>query len=291
MKGMTNWWEIGAVLFSGIISAIATIIAVVYSNKKTKEQLIAQEEKFSEEQKEQNKLRKMVIVKPSHQLISFTQLLDRLIVSNDYNRVLLFSGEDGFDFFDDPSKREKQMQRILSIQNPGTNEIHNVRLITSSELINTNTNAKLSYTTENQTPLLRSNESIIIRLLNQKQFETIIDLNQQHIGTDLHFSCIIEYDTLGDQRIRYLYQLCIRDDKRIEVLEDGIESVIDIDKQVLTQRKQSIFRNLQDQISSLDRSKYSWEKMGYAQATGLLQLLQPSTLQQNDGKKQEESNR
>lgn len=286
---MTNWWEVGAVLFSGIISAIATIIAVVYSNKKTKEQLIAQEEKFSEEQKKQKKLEKMVVVKPSYQLITFTQLLDRLIVNNDYNRVLLFSGEDGFDFFDDPNKQAKQTQRILYIQNPGINEIHNVKLMTSSDLINSNTNAKLSYVTENQTPLLRCNESIILRLLNQQQFETIIELNQNHIGTDLHFSCVIEYDTLGDQRVKYIYRLCIRDDKRIEVLEDGIESVTDIDKQMFKQEKQSIFRNLQDQISSLDRSMYSWEKMGHAQAAGLLQLLQQRTLQMNDNKEQKGS--
>ena len=86
---MTDWWEFGATVFSGIISAAATITAVVYTNRKTKQQLITQEEKYREEQKKQNKLTKYVVIKPSYQLTTFAQLLDNLIVSNDYNRVLL----------------------------------------------------------------------------------------------------------------------------------------------------------------------------------------------------------
>lgn len=37
-----------------------------------------------------------------------SDLLDRLIVQNDYNRALLFSGADGFDFFDDRQKQALQ---------------------------------------------------------------------------------------------------------------------------------------------------------------------------------------
>ena len=278
---MTDWWGFGATLFAGIITAIATIVAVIYTNRKTKEQLIAQEQKFAEERKKQNKLAKYVVIKPSHQLITFIQFLDRLIVNNDYNRYLLFSGEDGFDFFDDPNKQSSQLQRILIIQNQSTNEIHNVKLITRSELINSSTNEKMVYETTNQTRLLRSNESIVIRLTNQQQFDSIINMTSNNIGSDLRFYCTIEYETLGEQRITYTYQLYIRDDKRISVMKDGIESVIDIDNQPHQKNTQSVFRNLQDSISSIDRSAYAWNKMGKEQASGALQILQAGMRQTN----------
>ena len=57
---MTDWWGAGATLLAGIITAIATIIAVVYTNRKTKQQLIAQEEKFAAEQKSRISWRNML---------------------------------------------------------------------------------------------------------------------------------------------------------------------------------------------------------------------------------------
>lgn len=279
---MTDWWGFAATVFSGIITAAATITAVVYTNRKTKQQLIAQEEKFAAEQKKQNRLAKYVVIKPSYQLTTFTQILDNLIISNDYNRVLLFSGDDGFEFYDNSEKQSNQLQRILMIKNQSPNEIHNVKLKTHTELINSSTNAKLEYSTTNYTGLLRSGETIIIRLANQEQFDTIIDLNKKGIGSDLKFTCTIEYETLGEQRITYTYQLYIRDDKRIDVVQDGIDSVIDIEDIPSQSQAQSVFRNLQDSISSIDRSAYAWNKMGKAQASGALQIFQAGMQQMNE---------
>ena len=276
---MTDWWGAGATLLAGIITAIATIIAVLYTNRKTKQQLIAQEEKFAAEQKKQNKLAKYVVIKPSYQLTTFTQILDNLIISNDYNRVLLFSGDDGFEFCDDLQKRGNQTQRILMIKNQSSNDIRNVKLVTYTELTDSSTNAKQVYTTTNYTGLLRSNESIISRILNQQQFDTIIELNKKRIGSDQKFTCTIEYETLGDQLITYTYQLHIRDDNRISVLRDGIESVTDIDNHNPQKYTQSIFRNLQDYLPA-DRSAYVWKKMGQAQMTGALQIMQQNGIQQ-----------
>ena len=276
---MTDWWGAGATILAGIITAIATIIAVVYTNRKTKQQLIAQEEKFTAEQKKQNKLAKYVVIKPSYLLTTFTQILDNLIISNDYNRVLLFSGDDGFDFYDNTEKQNNQLQRVLMIKNQSPNEIHKVKLKTHTELINSSTNAKVEYSTTNYTGLLRSGEIIIIRLTNQEQFDTIIDLNKKGIGSDLKFTCAIEYETLGEQRITYTYQLHIRDDKRIDVAQDGIDSVIDIDNQPSQKDTQSVFRNLQDYLPT-DRSAYAWQKMGQAQMTGALQIMQQRGMQQ-----------
>lgn len=75
------------------------MVAVIYTNNRTKKQLKEQEIKFENERKEEYKRSKFVVIKPTLMLTTFTGLLDKLIVYNDYNRCLLFSGEDGFDFF------------------------------------------------------------------------------------------------------------------------------------------------------------------------------------------------
>ena len=69
----------------------------------------------------------------------------------------------------------------------------------------------------------------------------------------------------------------------IEVLKDGIESVIDIIGDASTSEKQSIFRNLQDSISSIDRSSYAWQKMGLAQMSGAYAVFQDIQRQQKAG--------
>jgi hypothetical protein len=71
----------------------------------------------------------------------------------------------------------------------------------------------------------------------------------------------------------------IRDDNRISVLRDGIESVTDIDNHNPQKYTQSIFRNLQDYLPA-DRSAYAWKKMGQSQMTGALQIMQQSGIQQ-----------
>lgn len=108
-----DWWTFGATIFSGVITALATMGAVIYTNQKSNAQLKKQEEKYALERKEQFQQSKYVVLKPTLLLMPLFGLLDRLIVQNDYNRVLLYSGEDGFEFFDDDQKRSGQKCRLL----------------------------------------------------------------------------------------------------------------------------------------------------------------------------------
>lgn len=272
----TDWPTFWATLLSGILAAVATLLAVVYSNKKTRNQLL-------EEQKKQEKKNNFVVIQPSCQLKRFDQILDNLIISNDYNRIILLSGDDGFDFYDNINKQTTYLQRLLFIRNNSKNDIQNIYIDTKTVLLNLDSNEKKKYDTSNFVKLLRSQETIIVRLANEEQFLSICEMNKKMIGSELSFACEIKYETLADQIINYGYEMIIKNDKQIEVLKDGIESVIDIIGDASTSDKQSIFRNLQDSISSIDRSSYAWQKMGLAQMSGAYAVFQDIQRQQKDG--------
>jgi hypothetical protein len=127
-------------------------------------------------------------------------------------------------------------------------------------------------------------KKIMIRLTNQEQFKNTIDMNKNSIQSLLNFICKIEYSTLANQRITYAYEIEIRNDRRIEIKKDGIESIVDFDDAI--DLNTSIFRNLQDSISVIDRSDYSWEKMGKAQMRGMMtqfsQEINTNTTQPHD---------
>lgn len=103
------------------------------------------------------------------------------------------------------------------------------------------TDEQLTYTTKNCASFLRGHESIVLRL--------------------------------ADQRIKYVYRININNDRRIEVENDGIELVQE-DSEPLDQTT-TIFRNLQDYISGVDRNSYAWEKMGQARMKGILSQHDP----------------
>ena len=279
----TDWLVIAATIISGIFSASATLVAVIYSNKQTKAQLKQQEEKFAEEREEQYRRSKYVVIMPSLILANFNSLLDRLIVQNDYNRVLLFSGNDGFDFFDDIDKRSMQLCRLLQIDNRSESDIVDIEIKTETILQNKDSNEKSTYATSNYTALLRAHERIAIRLANQHQYESIIKMNAGKVPHDLQFDCSIVYTTLAKQRIEYHYEVIISNDKRIEIVHDGIEKVENNSDKPFSAT--SPFRNLQDYISSIDRSAYSWEKMAQAQVRGMqnaMLLYSAQSTQQSD---------
>ena len=272
----TDWPTFWATLLSGILAAVATLLAVVYSNKKTRNQLL-------EEQQKQEKKNKFIVIRPSYQLKRFDQILDNLIISNDYNRIILLSGDDGFDFYDNKDKQTTYLQRLLFIRNNSKNDIQNIYIDTKTILLNLDSNEKKKYDTSNFVKLLRSQETIIVRLANEEQFLSICEMNKKKIGSELSFACEIKYETLANQKINYGYEMIIKNDKQIEVLKDGIESVIDIIGDASTSEKQSIFRNLQDSISSIDRSSYAWQKMGLAQMSGAYAVFQDIQRQQKAG--------
>ena len=275
----TDWWGFGATLLAGILTAIATMAAVIYTNSRTKKQLREQEIKFENERKEEYKRSKFVVIKPTLMLTTFTGLLDKLIVQNEYDRVLLFSGEDGFEFYDDKQKQCSQICRLLTIENKTDIDISEVVISTKTALRNMDTDALWTYNTNNCTSLLRGHESIIIRVADQSQYEKILSMNADNVSSNLNFECRIEYSTLADQRITYIYEIEIRNDRRIEVKRDGVEDVADITQKVAL--VPTTFRNLQDSISGIDRSAYSWEKMGQAQMRGIMLQYNMQSTEQN----------
>lgn len=275
----TDWWGIAATVFTGVITAIATMGAVIYTNYRTKKQLVDQEERHRKELIEQFKLQKYVVVKPSLLVNSFVGILDRIIVQNDYNKVLLLSGDDGFEFFDDMSKRMHQTCRMLMIENQNENDVESVIINTKSILLNMNTEERCTYETTNAINLLRGKESIIIRLADQNQYEKILDMNKEKVPSILEFCCKIEYSTLAHQRITYVYQIKICNDNRIEILKDSIEDIKD--EVSLSVVEPTIYRNLQDYISGIDRSNYYWEKVGQAQMRGFMSLYNTNPIQQS----------
>lgn len=263
-----DWWTFGATIFSGVITALATMAAVIYTNRKSNAQLKAQEEKYALERKKQFRQSKYVVVKPTLLLMPLIGLLDRLVVRDNYNRVLLYSGEDGFEFFDDIQKRNSQTCRLLLIENKTDLDIKDISISTKSMLRNMSTDEQITYTTKNYACFLRGHESIVLRLANQQQYEKILSMNEKNLPSLLEFECVIEYLTLANQRIKYVYRININNDRRIEVESDGIEVVQD-DSEPLNHTA-TIFRNLQDYISGIDRNAYAWEKMGQAQMKGIL---------------------
>ena len=212
-------------------------------------------------------------------LTTFAGLLDKLIVQNEYDRVLLFSGEDGFEFYDDKQKQCSQICRLLTIENKTDIDISEVVISTKTALRNMDTDALWTYSTKNCASFLRGHESIIIRVTDQSQYEKILSMNADNVSSNLNFECRIEYSTLAGQRITYIYEIEIRNDRRIEVKRDGVEDVADITQKVAL--VPTTFRNLQDSISGIDRSAYSWEKMGQAQMRGIMFQYNMQSTEQN----------
>lgn len=274
----TDWWSIGATILSGIITAVTTLGAVIYTNYRTKKQLGEQEEKHRKEQMEQFKMQKYVVIKPTLLLNSFVGILDKIIIQNDYNRVLLLTGDDGFDFFDDETKRRCQTCRMLMIENSDGNDVESVIISTKSTLLNMSTEERCTYETHNAISLLRRNESIIVRLADQTQYMKILEMNKEKIPSILDFDCKIEYSTLAHQRITYVYQITISNDNRFEIVKDRVDGIKDEDN--LQNVEPTIFRNLQDYISGVDRSNYYWQKAGQAQMLGIMSLYNANPIQQ-----------
>ena len=61
--------------------------------------------------------------------------------------------------------------------------------------------------------------------------------------------------------------------------KDGIEGVADLSQKVVIMP--TTFRNLQDSISGIDRSAYSWEKMGQASMRGIMSQYNSQSSEQN----------
>jgi len=274
---LTDWWSFGSTIFAGVLTAIATYVAVWYTNKKTVEL-------YEKDKEYQNKKNNMVIIKPTIKFCSFFGIIEELILFNIRDRVLLISSEkEGFDFFDDNEKRNLLNNRLFSIKNESKNNLHSLS-IDIKTVLKTNSDATIEDKFSNIVHLLRSNEEVIVRMHNTEQREIIwaeLDKNNQ---STLNFDCTINYLTSANEQVCYRYiaeivnipEKTIIDGKentsnnaKISILKDEYHI---LDKITLKHNSSSVFRNMQDYVI-LDRVKYIHNKIGAAQAQGALYQL------------------
>lgn len=260
-----------ATLISGGLTVVSTLGAVLYTNYLNNKNLIKQQIEFSKERIEENRQNKFVTLKHRLFLNTFNNLLDKLIVDNNYDRVMLFSNvDDGFEFYDCEEHRLQNQCRMFIIDNPSNNEVRDVEISTESNLKNKDSDKIINFKSNNIASLLRPKESIVLRLANDNQWENIIEFNENRISSEFNFSVTIKYTTEAKQRVTYTYELSILNDKKFEVVSDGISDVENIDNDLSL--KSTTFRNLQNTISTIDRAEYIWTKQGQAQAKGLSEL-------------------
>ncbi|MCL2365313.1 MAG: hypothetical protein FWC71_11720 [Defluviitaleaceae bacterium] len=258
-----DWIMFAATLGGGIIAALATFFAVWLTNKKTAKMYEEELRHRKEENEIQRKEKAMVIIKPRTMRNTIEGVLDTIIMRNSLDRVLLFSGADGFDFVNqstikDDGKKYAPKWRFVIMENESQNEIYSVKLTTHSKLT-TNSNAIFEYSTSNFVALLRSKESIAVRIENSEQW------NKLDEAKEIIFTSTIEYLTAARQQVCYNFAVKITD-LSSEVLEDKftVSDNITLPGNCIP----TVYRNLQDDIGTIDRSAYAWEKIGAAQLRG-----------------------
>lgn len=286
----TDWWTFGATIFAGILTALMTYIAVVYTNKKTIEL-------YEKDKEYQNKRDNMVIIKPTIKWNCFFSIIEELILFNIRDRVLLVSSDkEGFDFFDDNTKRD-QNHRIFSIKNESKKNIHSVKIDVKT-LLKTNSDAKIEDHFSNVVDLLRKNEEIILRMHNTEQRTKIWEELDRNNQTTLSFDCEINYLTSANEQICYNFKAEVVNAPEKTIIE-GKEttsnnakiSILKDEYKVLEKRTlkenitTSVYRNMQDYVN-LDRVKYIHQKIGAAQAQGVISQIgnaffNPYQVQQN----------
>ena len=274
METVTDWWMFGATIGAGILTALVTYVAVWYTNRKTVEL-------YERDKDYQNKRDSRVIIKPTIKFNCFFNVIEELILFNIRDRVLLVSSEkDGFDFFDDNSKRD-QNNRMFSIKNESKHDIYSVKIDVKTTL-KTSSDAKIEDNFSNVVNLLRENEEIILRMHNSEQRKKLweeLDKNNQPI---LSFDCEINYLTSANEQVRYNFEAeivnipekttienqdVVCNNAKISILKDEYKI---LEKRILKDNmKTSVYRNMQDYVN-LDRVKYIHQKIGAAQAQGAM---------------------
>lgn len=276
-NAITDWWMFGATLGTGILTAIITYIAVVYTNKKTVEL-------YEKDKTYKNRRDNMVIIKPTIKWSCFFSVIEELILFNIRDRVLLLSSEkDGFDFFDDNTKKD-QNNRLFSIKNESKCDIHLIKIDVKT-ILKTNSDAIIEDHYENVVHILRSNEEIILRMHNTEQRNKIWDELAKNNQTTLFFNCNINYLTSANEQICYNFNSEIINipEKRIiderEIISNEVKiSIIKDEYKILEKRTlpenmpTSVYRNMQDYVI-LDRVKYIHNKIGAAQAQGVMSQI------------------
>ena len=276
---MTDWYMFGATM----CGSIATIATIYYTNKR-----------YEKDKAYQNKKDNLVIIKPNLRFCCLANIINELIIHNVRDRVLIISSEkDGFDFYDN-NKRLNENHRFFSIKNESENNIRFLKIDVSSKLktkfklktkseLKTKSDLTLKDDYSNLINILRSKEEVIFRIHNTEQRNKLWDeLNNHHPVKSL-FSCKINYITNAEEQIYYQYEVEIEhipgektengviDNAGISVIKDEYKILSEIT--LKTNEKASIFRNMQDKISTLDKLQYINERMASAQFQGVMNKI------------------
>ena len=269
---------IEATLLSGIFSALGAVLAVIFTNKWNSE-------RYKRDKIYYDKKEKFVIVKLSLKFCSFFNIIDEMIVYNIRDRVLLLSSDEGFEFYDDDSRRYSENHRIVSIKNNSSNSIKSICISVASTII-TESQAVIKDSYTNYIQHLRHNEEILFRVHNTMQRKLLWEELSSQKRVVTKFNCKVTYLTEADECICYEYTIKINSipqEKEIEQKMQIIECArIEVEKDeyyivekqdIETKQKASYFRNVQDYIV-LDRAFYLHKKIGGAQAQGIMQQSQ-----------------
>lgn len=286
----TDWAMLWVTLIAGLLAAIATFIAVIYTQRKTSEQykktMTVTEQRYKEElaryeadKKRYEKDRAFAIIKPSLKYAAFYQIREKLILDDNEERVLLLSSKEGFDFYDDVT-HQPGYHCIFSIRNDSENSIQFVNIEIRSKL-KTRSDKEIFDEYKNVVKLLRKNEEILLRIHNTEQRKTFWECLEKNESVETEFECTINYLTFANQQIRYDYSIKIIDnpkkveefvssDRKTEILKDEHSPIDEIS--INRDEPASLFRDLQDKLNP-DRFGYKHQRIGEAQMNGTLDAL------------------
>ncbi|MBE7708200.1 MAG: hypothetical protein E7Z88_05795 [Cyanobacteria bacterium SIG27] len=275
---ITDWWIFGATIFSGLLTATATLVAVIYTHKKTIET-------YEKDKDYQYKKDKLVIIKPYLKFCSFGNVIDELITYNNRERVLVLSSpKDGFDFYDDSEKLYTENHRLFCVKNESRNNLHALNVNIKTKLT-TESNAIIEEQYNNNIKLLRGGEEFILRVHNNEQRKKLWEQLDNNRQVELWFDVQITYSTEAKERIIYRFESKIQNIPETKVIEG--KNVISNNAKITIIKDEyqkdatmnlnnvetaSVFRNLQDNIV-IDRANYLHKKIGAAQAEGLMSQM------------------
>ena len=170
VKTITDWNMFWGAVGVGLLSVVATVIAVLYTQWKTSQQyeetIKVNEQRHNEElarykadKERQEYENALVIIKPSLKYASFSEIRDRLMVDGNEERALLLSSNEGFEFYDDINQRGNR-HCIFSINNESRNRIEYISLDVSSEITTATHHAKEPYEFKSSAKWLGRNDFI-----------------------------------------------------------------------------------------------------------------------------------
>jgi len=303
----TDWWVIGATITTGVLAAIATVLAVIFTNKSNAKRF-AQElensakkyehelEKQRLELERQRKEKALVFLKPELRHTRFIMILENLIYRDIWDKMLLLPRDDDFEYFNDISKWYN-FYRFLFIKNESTNDIRMLKVsVASTLLLKDNSGGTIHFNKSYIIKFFRSKDTIIVPLYGNLQEEKLHQPHANETMYILEFNCKIEYITMAEQQISHEYageipttvKLEFKDKKKSDEIvsypEPGTPVIINdapgipSDECVLDiNESPSSCINLQDKISHIDRMNYVHRKIGEAQTAGIVDNIKTNT--------------